>query len=267
VTLRPLVELSDADRVREVIDRVWGEQALPREMLRAFQHAGAVLWGAESGGGLVGFVLGFAGLDEGLHLHSHMLATLPDWQSRGVGFALKLAQRAVCLDEGIDEVRWTYDPLVGRNAHFNLVKLRAVATRWLPDFYGEMTDRLNRGDRSDRFEVRWRIGSDRVEQVLATGPPGDELSRPRGAPVLLEPTGDPASPQPRITGEEPRDRAVVAIPSDQLALRGRDPRMAARWREASASAFAACFEAGLEATGFCADGSYLFERPRPRPRE
>ena len=67
---------------------------------------------------MIGYVLGWAGVDpdDGLHLHSHMLAALPDRRHRGVGYALKLAQRAQALDQGIDLVRWTFDPLVARNA-------------------------------------------------------------------------------------------------------------------------------------------------------
>ena len=69
-------------------------------------------------------------------------------------------------DAGIQEVRWTYDPLLARNARFNLGRLGAVAVGLLPAFYGQMTDRLNRGDRSDRFEVRWLLGSDRVLRAV-----------------------------------------------------------------------------------------------------
>jgi predicted GNAT superfamily acetyltransferase len=54
-------------------------------------------------------------------------------------------------------VRWTYDPLLARNAHFNLQKLGAFADGFERDFYGEMDDQLNRGDRSDRFTVRWEL--------------------------------------------------------------------------------------------------------------
>ena len=116
------------------------------------QHAGCVLIGAADEGeeDLVGFVLGFGGFSEGPHLHSHMLATLPERQSGGVGYALKLAQRAAALEAGLDEIRWTYDPLLARNAWFNLMKLGAAGKAFLPDFYGEMTDLLNAGDRSGR---------------------------------------------------------------------------------------------------------------------
>ena len=40
------------------------------------------------------------------HVHSHMLAVMPEWQGRGVGVALKLGQRAWTQDVGIPEVRW-----------------------------------------------------------------------------------------------------------------------------------------------------------------
>ena len=93
------------------------------------------------------------------------LAAVPGWQDRGVGRALKLAQRAHCLDVGIEEVRWTFDPMVARNARFNLVKLGAEATRLLPDFYGEMTDRLNRDDRL-LGEQQWPVVAAPIERFV-----------------------------------------------------------------------------------------------------
>src|SRR5436309_10070841 len=96
VSIVPLTQLEEAEGVARVIEAVWGEQGLPRELIRAFQHAGTVLLGAREDRDLIGFVLGFYGMADGLHLHSHMLATLPEWRDRGVGFALKLAQRAEC---------------------------------------------------------------------------------------------------------------------------------------------------------------------------
>ena len=254
VSVTPLDSLEDCDRVRAVIEAVWGEQVLPREMLRALQHAGCVLYGAEAEGDLVGFVLGFAGLTGGLHVHSHMLAAVPGWQDRGVGFALKLAQRAHALDHDIEEVRWTFDPLVARNARFNLAKLGTEAFRFLPSFYGEMTDRINRGDRSDRFEVRWRVASTRVEDAITGSPPGARPGR-----ALLEALGDPEAPEPRLTGEACAPGATVAIPRDHQALKSRHPALASRWRDVSSEAFRMCFDAGLVATWF--DGAYVFEEP------
>ena len=226
---------------------------MPRELLRAFQHAGSVMIGAETGDEVVGFVLGFLGFSGGFHLHSHMLAVVSPWQARGIGGALKLAQRAMCLDEGIEEARWTYDPLVGRNAHFNLVKLGAAAVRFLPQHYGSMSDRLNAGDRSDRFEVRWRLSDQRTEQAL-----GGRASRPATGDVLLRPDEADADWPVEASSGTPQPGAVIRIPGDHLALRGRNPEAGRAWREASARAFSKCFEAGLEATWYEA-GAYVFE--------
>ena len=141
---------------QEVIGQVWGPQLIPQEvLLRALAHAGCTLLGAVVDERPVGMTLGFLGWEGGVHLHSHMTAVVHAYRSVGVGYALKLWQRAVCLREGIREVRWTYDPLVARNAYFNLVKLGAVVVSLHTNFYGAMVDTMNAGDESDRFEVSW----------------------------------------------------------------------------------------------------------------
>jgi predicted GNAT superfamily acetyltransferase len=239
-----------------VIASVWGPEAMPPALLRAFQHAGTSLLGAEDGGEFVGFVLGFLGTEEGLHLHSHMLAVAPAQQSRGIGYALKVAQRAAALDQGIEEIRWTYDPLIARNARFNLNRLGAVATAFFPNFYGDMPDKLNEGDRSDRFEVRWRLRSLTVETRLRE--PGQFLPAVL-LPSLLDAEGPADTPVPVETGATSLNRVTVAIPGDYQALRMRDPELSMRWREASARAFRACFDAGL-VTDVIADGGYWFLR-------
>ena len=245
VTLRPLEDLSDADRILDVMIDTWGEhQLLPRELIRALQHSGNVPYGAFVGGEMRGYVLGFLARDaEGPHVHSHMLAVRPGGRSKGVGYALKLAQRAQALDAGVSVVRWTYDPLLARNAHFNLDKLGAYADGFEPDFYGEMDDLLNRGDRSDRFTVRWDLearpaGNRRADgrSVAVLHRSDDELPRPeRVADPLVE---------GGVVG------AIVHIPADYPAIRDADPDLARSWRDATADVFRACFEAGMVAVGF-----------------
>jgi predicted GNAT superfamily acetyltransferase len=230
---------------------------LQPELVRAMQLAGCVLIGAtaDDSDDLVGFVWGFAGWSQGPHLHSHMLATVPALQSRGVGFALKLAQRAAALDAGLDQIRWTYDPLMARNAWFNLMKLGAAGTAFLPEFYGAMTDQLNAGDRSDRFEARWFLRSDRVV-AAAAGSPAPE---PIGGVPLLEAAGDPANPDPVETGLSPAPGSTVSIPVDFLRLRRADPALGARWRDATARAFRSCFDVGLVAAAVSRSGVYRFD--------
>ena len=266
VAVAPLRELSEADQVLQVMEATWGErQVIPRELLRALQASGNVLYGAFDGPRLVGFVLGFygprtgypgpgppAGEDESasFHLHSHMLAVLPGWRSRGVGYALKLAQRAAALDAGVTEVRWTFDPLLARNARFNLRRLGALADRFHREFYGEMEDALNRGDRSDRLEASWMLH----------GRPGGQAAPPAEAEAILEREGPPDAPRPGPVRSPSASSCLVWIPADYPELRGRAPGLAADWREASARAFEACLEAGMVAVDFLDGSAYLFQR-------
>lgn len=243
VDLRPLPTLDDADRILEVMIATWGEhQLLPREMIHALGASGNVPWGAFDGEQMIAYVLGWTGVDpeEGLHTHSHMLAALPDRRHRGVGYALKLAQRAQALDQGSDRVRWTFDPLVARNAYFNLWKLGAVADRFHRNFYGEMTDSLNRGERSDRFVVRWDL-----ERI-----PGPRNVAADGAYPVLQRSDDVDAPAP-VAGEVPAGGvALVQIPREYADLRERDAGLARAWRDALAAALEACLDAGLVAASF-----------------
>jgi predicted GNAT superfamily acetyltransferase len=271
VRLDELDALRDADAVNAVIGRTWGEQPLARELLRAMQHAGCSFHGAwdaprvgHGSGELIGYVLGFVGAAGGMHVHSHMLAVVPEWRSRGAGLALKLAQRAWALDRGLTEIRWTFDPMLLGNARFNLLRLGAIATRYLPDFYGEMGDDLNRGERTDRFEVSWMTGSARVASAIAQVG-GDRGTAPADAVELLSARTDAsgAALEPAPTGLEPGERALVAVPPDHLSKRREDPPLARRWREAAGDAFRMCFDAGMIVTGVTEDGRYVFERMEP----
>ncbi len=91
------------------------------------------------------------------YLHSHMLAVSPRYQNQGLGLALKLAQRDDARARGIDRMRWTFDPLVAKNAYFNLHRLGATASRYLPDFYGQLDSALQGGLPSDRLLAEWDL--------------------------------------------------------------------------------------------------------------
>ena len=256
VRLEPLTTVEDADRILDVMIATWGNhQLLPREMIRALADCGNVPYGAFDGDLLVGYVLGWAGVNSeyGLHMHSHMLASLPDRRHRGVGYALKLAQRAFCLERGISTVRWTFDPLISRNAHLNLTKLGATADRFLPDFYGEMSDTLNNGERSDRLLVRWDLD----RPIPGARPPAT------GVEVLGRSADDADAPVPTDVAPVIGSGALIRIPRGYHELRERDRALADAWRDATGDAFARCFDAGLVVTGFTDDSTYVLTAATP----
>jgi predicted GNAT superfamily acetyltransferase len=254
VELRPLVSLEDSDEIVRVMIATWGNhQLLPREMIHALNHSGNISWGAFVDGTLVAYVLGWAGMDpkDGLHIHSHMLAAIPDRRHKGVGYALKLAQRAQALDQDIHLVRWTFDPLVARNAWFNMGKLGAVADRFERNFYGEMGDALNAGERSDRLVIRWDLDPEPAQAPT----PASEV------PVVLARSGDPDRPAPQPSGPSEAGTGWVEIPADYAALRSSDPGLGTAWRDAVADVVAQLMERGAIVVAFDRDRSaYRFGR-------
>ncbi|MCD2442910.1 hypothetical protein LQ757_11570 [Agromyces sp. SYSU K20354] len=241
VITRPAVG-DELDAVLARFTVTWGVGRGPdRSMLQALDHAGnTLLIAIPTGPGsapvpALGALLGFLGWGDGVHLHSHMNAVDPAARGRGIGLALKLRQRAICLEHGIDEVRWTYDPLIRRNARMNLVRLGAEVIAYHPDFYGRLDDAITGADRSDRFEVRWRLDSPRTTRALA------------------------GEPQPVWSA-----RGGLALVPDFEGLRSDDPAEAARLREQSRSAFAALGDRGLGLrVELDAAGDYVFTTDDP----
>ena len=250
VELRALTRLEDAEEILRVMVATWGEhQLIPREMLRALGDSANPPYGAYMDEELVGYVLGWIAADQedGLVVHSHMLAAAPELRHRGIGYALKLAQRAQALDIGIPLVRWTFDPLIARNAWFNLGKLGAVADRFHRDFYGAMTDVMNRGERSDRFVVRWDLAREPGGGALLDGP------------RILVAEGPSDRPRPRSTELSKDERPIlVQIPRDHPAIRTADPGLARAWREAAAEAIEVAMATGRIARAFTPDSCYVF---------
>lgn len=74
------------------------------------------------------------------------------------------------MRQHVSLITWTFDPLVRRNAHFNLAKLGAGPARYLPDFYGPMRDGINGAGDTDRLMVRWDL-SGPVASAASLGEP------------------------------------------------------------------------------------------------
>ena len=123
---------------------------------------------------MVGFTLALAGVHEGRpFLHSHMTAVLESFRDRGVGRKLKLFQRDDALARGFQLVEWTFDPLELKNAHFNFMRLGAIARRFIPNCYGVTESPLHAGMPTDRLVAEWWLDSPRVNSLLSAAAPAE----------------------------------------------------------------------------------------------
>ena len=259
ISVRPIETLDQARAAAALFDRVWGERrVIGAPLLWAMASHGGQVLGAFRRDEIVGAQVGLVGLGEGRPtLHSHITGVLEEVQHHGVGLLLKTAQREWCLERGIEKVTWTFDPMVARNAYFNLVKLGALAVRFHREYYGDMEDAFNRGDRTDRLEVVWELESERVRRAL-----GGAGSRERGEPAEAAPVWvrDADGLPLREHLEDSPTKIVVTVPPTYHAMRGDDPDRARRWRDAVADALEDAFGRGYRAVSFVRDSGYVLEQ-------
>jgi len=245
VEIREVLSIDEYDACIKLQREVFGLPDLeisPRRHLIVSRQAGGWTLAAFDEGRIVGFVHHLAAVrgDE-IFGYSHMMAVAADYQNLGVGAKLKWAQRERALAEGRDFIKWTFEPMRGRNAHFNLNRLGVVIRDYAVNFYG--TDYVTnpveknagaRGMDSDRLFASWDLRSPRVE-ALAAG---------RGFPL-----GEP--------------HEVIEIPADFPALLKSDPDTAKREQLRVREEFLAFLSAGLVCRSFDRDvprPKYLFYR-------
>lgn len=269
VDIRLLTNVDDFARVADLFQNIWtkeGENSpVNVETLRALSKAGSYVGGAFEHDELVGACFGFFAAPDQRALHSHIAGVSHRMRGRSVGFALKVHQRAWALEEGLDEISWTFDPLISRNAHFNIVKLAATPTSYHRNFYGHMADALNGSDDTDRMLVTWYVRDPRVvaashgEPAIATGDIIMEdiaLEDVASAEPLLS-VGDDLGPLRHRTDA----RLVrVALPRDIESLRLTEPARATAWRLALRETLGTSLEGGGRVLSFDRSGAYTIDR-------
>ncbi len=208
-------------------------EAAPPHVLRGIADNGGLVLGAfdRSTGEMVGVSYGFvARSPEGrYYFYSHATGVREKWKYSGAGFALKAAQRREALAMGFDLVRWTFDPLQSLNSRFNYSKLGVVVRTYYRDYYGEMTDPINRGLGTDRVKVEWWIRSKRVEEKIKGRlvPPEPRVFTDLGAEIVLDACGlRPCSPLLDSSSEV----VLMGLPWDISRVRDTDPGAAREWR-------------------------------------
>lgn len=262
VRIRALAEVADLTAVSRLFDSIWrpapGNPLVTTELLRAMVSAGNYVAGAFDGPELLGACFGFFGEPAKRGLHSHIAGVATAGHGRGIGFALKLHQRAWALRQGVSVISWTFDPLVRRNAHFNLTKLAARPAHYLPDFYGPMSDGINGTGDTDRLMVAWDLASPPVRAAAAGRPDRADAAalRAGGAAVALA-VGPDAHP---VTGSVDAPVVLVAVPPDIEALRRADPELGRAWRVALREVLGGLLAEGASVTGFDRAGWYVLTK-------
>ncbi len=227
----------------ELQNRVWGDSDIdvPLPVFVVAAETGGQVLGAFSGDKMIGFTMAVAGVREGKpFLHSHMTAVLEEYRDRGAGRQLKLFQRQDALHRGIKVVEWTFDPLEMKNAYFNLMRLGAVARRFIPNCYGVTSSPLHGGLPTDRLMAEWWLDSPRVEKIVA-GPQESAIAR----------AVDSAVAEQKREGEALRVRALVRIrvPGDIAEIRMKNREQAARIQTEVREQFQKWLGQGYAATG------------------
>ncbi|MCS0603463.1 GNAT family N-acetyltransferase [Streptomyces sp. LP11] len=250
--IRELHTMAEFESVCLLFARIWGTEPdtapVSAEIMRALSHAGNYIAGAHEDGHLVGASVGFFGEPTGITLHSHITGTA---MGRGIGLALKLHQRQWALDRGLKRITWTYDPLIRRNAHFNLTKLGARPEEYLPSFYGAMDDAINGGDESDRVLTAWDLttplDTHARDSAAATLPAGavQGIRNRDGRPEL---------------GTLDEEFILIDLPDDIEALRRTDPAAARSWRLAVRHVLGDLLAEGARVTGFHDRRRYVVHR-------
>lgn len=222
IEIRHCSTLAEYEECVRVEHAVWGEEiAVPSAVFVVAHHTGGQVVGAFHEGKMAGFTLSLAAMRAGKpFLHSHMTAVLTEFRDRGIGRRLKLFQRRDALKRGIELIEWTFDPLDIKNAHFNFVRLGAVARRYIPNCYGVTRSALHAGLPTDRLVAEWWLGSERVKSILADDAPPLKESAER-----------------------------VSLPANLMEIRESDRAAAARVQAETRERFQKLFAEGHVATG------------------
>jgi predicted GNAT superfamily acetyltransferase len=201
----------------------------PRRHLIVSRQAGGWTLGAFAGDRMVGFVHTLAGVrpNNEIFSYSHVMAVAKDYQNKGVGARLKWAQRERALAEGREFIKWTWDPMQSRNAHFNLNRLGVTVDSYIDNFYGvdynsDASLEEQPGLPSDRLFARWDLSSERVN-ALASG---------------------------SAVQHEGNSVGAVAIPSEWNALVKNDPQRAREEQARVRAEFKKAFAEKLICAGF-----------------
>lgn len=227
-------EFDTVQALEMTIWQVSAKDAITGHVMHVLHHVGGNVLAAFDGDEMIGLAVAAPTKYPG-RLWSHMAGIHPDYQGQGIGYQIKQVQREWAIENGYTEMRWTFDPAMRQNAHFNFHLLGTKTTIYHENFYGVMSDNINAGVPSDRFEAIWQLDSD-------TTP----LTIPDNIPFLLESDNQ----RPVVSGNPVNDFHAVMCPYDFPAIKAENLDLAVEWRHAMRDVLQAAFEEGYQVVDF-----------------
>jgi predicted GNAT superfamily acetyltransferase len=263
VVVRSLASAADFQAALSLQRSTWGDHfsdLVPAHVMKVAQRVGGVAAGAfAADGAMLGFVFGITGLRDGEPVHwSDMLAVREDQRGSGIGRLLKEHQRQMLAQLGVRTIQWSFDPLVARNAHLNLGRLRARVVEYVLDMYPDSDSPLHRGFGTDRLILSWTTADDAVHAATTT--------RVDAPSINVDAAGYP-QPTPTMPGRA--DAVSIVVPDDIHSVLRNDQRTARAWRDSTRAAFVAALGSGYRVETFVRASAdrpphYLLLRERGR---
>jgi predicted GNAT superfamily acetyltransferase len=270
IVVEPLRTLDDLAACERLQRRHLGDHGsasiLPTPALRAVAESGGLLLGARSESGardLVGTIVDLSTTWEGFPaLFSHLFCVARDARQRGVGSALRAAERRLALNAGVEVIRAWLDPLRSQEAHILWNRAGAIGTTYERNVLGELVDQANRGLATDRVRVEWWLRSPRTLALIEEGRPARHARV--GFHEMVVATRTTASPSGwRVlidaTRESDAPHVLVEIPVDLDVLRDEDPTEARRWRVGTREVFERLLTSGYLLVGLLHEAGRSFQ--------
>ncbi len=252
-TIRDLSTLEEYQECCEIQEETWGRgysERVPAAILRVSQKIGGVTAGAfAESGRMVGFVFGMTGIRDGRLSHwSDMLAVREEARGHHLGDRLKHYQREKVREIGVEVMFWTFDPLVARNAHFNINRLGARPVEYVVDMYGSNTGSALHGKvPTDRIVIGWELDKTYTPIAGVDAPRNGDESTP-----LVNPVSDGA---PRLSLTDGAPSVRLQVPHDPSALRAGGEDRVLEWRYTVRDAFRHYLGRGYQVSRFVRRGN------------
>ena len=239
ITIRSLTTLSQIEPIEELQKDVWGYGAsldapfpYPARCLFEFAESGGLIAAAFEGESyMIGFAAAWVGIDKTSHqlyLHSQLVGIRESFRDRNIGYRLKLHQKEFAAESDIPSIRWTFDPLQTRNAYLNLHKLGAVVRVFVPDYYGGLGGKMNRGLATDRFWAEWSVNPTKQGEADISPSVISDIAKLRVINEVQD--ANERSLITKINLDLDDDLLLIELPENMQQLRQTDPDVVADWQ-------------------------------------